>query len=59
MDRDIKVFNRPVIQKIQQRNRELHLSRLKNARVSLFIFRANSLLIPNVNISLKSLEDQC
>ena len=34
MDRDIKVFNRPVMNKIQQKNQELHRKRLQNIKVS-------------------------
>ena len=33
MDRDIKIFNRPVMNKIQQKNQELHRKRLQNIKV--------------------------
>ena len=35
MDRDIKIFNRPVMSKIHKKNQELHLQRLKNIKVTI------------------------
>jgi hypothetical protein len=32
MDRDIKSFNRPIMDRINARNHELHIKRLKNIR---------------------------
>jgi hypothetical protein len=35
MDRDIPVFNRPVIDKINRKNQERHLERLRNIKVNI------------------------
>lgn len=34
MDRDIKVFNRPIMDKIHKKNQEMHMQRLKNIKVN-------------------------
>lgn len=38
MDRDIPVFNRPVMEKIYRKNQEKHLERLRNIKVLFYLY---------------------
>ena len=52
MDRDIPIFNRPVMEKIFKKNQELHRKRLTNIMVQTKLFRKATIIIHLIKVTL-------